>query len=33
VRHASHLAAGNAVNDPATLPAYMALAKELVAGG
>src|SRR6195952_4143895 len=32
-RYASHPAAGNAANDPVTLPAYMALAKDLVAGG
>ncbi|MET4292593.1 CubicO group peptidase (beta-lactamase class C family) [Bradyrhizobium sp. LB8.2] len=32
-RYASHPAAGNAANDPVTLPAYMALAKELMAGG
>jgi CubicO group peptidase (beta-lactamase class C family) len=32
-RYASHPVAGNAGNDPVTLPAYMALAKELVAGG
>jgi CubicO group peptidase (beta-lactamase class C family) len=32
-RYASHPAAGNAVNDPVTLPAYMALAKDLMAGG
>jgi CubicO group peptidase (beta-lactamase class C family) len=31
-RYASHPAAGNAANDPVTLPAYMALAKELMAG-
>jgi len=30
---ASHPAAGNAANDPVTLPAYMALAKDLMAGG
>ncbi|QHO79188.1 6-aminohexanoate hydrolase [Bradyrhizobium sp. CCBAU 051011] len=33
VRYASHPAAGNAANDPVTLPAYMALAKDLMAGG
>ena len=32
-RYASHPMAGNAANDPVTLPAYMALAKELMAGG
>ncbi|WP_375780556.1 serine hydrolase domain-containing protein [Bradyrhizobium sp. ma5] len=32
-RYASHHAAGNAANDPVTLPAYMALAKDLMAGG
>ena len=32
-RYASHPAAGNAANDPVTLPAYMALAKDLLAGG
>jgi CubicO group peptidase (beta-lactamase class C family) len=35
-RYASHPAAGNAgnaANDPVTLPAYMALAKDLIAGG
>jgi CubicO group peptidase (beta-lactamase class C family) len=32
-RYASHPAAGNAANDPVTLPAYMALAKDLMAGG
>lgn len=32
-RYASHPQAGNAANDPVTLPAYMALAKELMAGG
>ncbi|MCK1277571.1 serine hydrolase [Bradyrhizobium sp. 61] len=32
-RYASHPVAGNAANDPVTLPAYMALAKELMAGG
>jgi CubicO group peptidase (beta-lactamase class C family) len=32
-RYASHPAAGNAANDPVTLPAYMALAKDLTAGG
>jgi CubicO group peptidase (beta-lactamase class C family) len=32
-RYASHPAAGNAANDPVTLPAYMALAKALMAGG
>jgi CubicO group peptidase (beta-lactamase class C family) len=31
-RYASHPVAGNAANDPVTLPAYMALAKELLAG-
>jgi CubicO group peptidase (beta-lactamase class C family) len=31
-RYASHPAAGNAANDPVTLPAYMALAKDLMAG-
>jgi CubicO group peptidase (beta-lactamase class C family) len=31
-RYASHPVAGNAANDPVTLPAYMALAKELMAG-
>jgi hypothetical protein len=31
-RYASHPAAGNAANDPATLPAYMALAKDAMAG-
>jgi CubicO group peptidase (beta-lactamase class C family) len=32
-RYASHPVAANAANDPVTLPAYMALAKELMAGG
>ncbi|MEH2484700.1 serine hydrolase domain-containing protein [Bradyrhizobium sp. AZCC 2230] len=32
-RYASHPVAGNAANDPVTLPAYMALAKALMAGG
>jgi len=32
-RYASHPAAGNAANDPVTLPAYMALAADLMAGG
>jgi CubicO group peptidase (beta-lactamase class C family) len=32
-RYASHPAAGNAANDPVTLPAYMALARDLMAGG
>ncbi|MDI1261974.1 MAG: serine hydrolase [bacterium] len=32
-RYASHPMAGNAANDPVTLPAYMALAKDLMAGG
>ncbi|SFL63083.1 hypothetical protein SAMN03159423_2957 [Bradyrhizobium sp. NFR13] len=32
-RYASHPVAGNAANDPVTLPAYMALAKELMAEG
>ena len=32
-RYASHPAAANAANDPVTLPAYMALAKTLMAGG
>ena len=32
-RYASHPVAGNAANDPVTLPAYMALAKDLMAGG
>ncbi|WP_215907072.1 serine hydrolase domain-containing protein [Phreatobacter aquaticus] len=32
-RYASHPAAGNAANDPITLPAYMALAKDLIAEG
>ena len=32
-RYASHPIAGNAANDPVTLPAYMALAKDLMAGG
>jgi CubicO group peptidase (beta-lactamase class C family) len=32
-RYASHPAAGNAANDPVTLPAYTALAKDLMAGG
>ena len=32
-RYASHPVAGNAGNDPVTLPAYMALAKDLIAGG
>ncbi|MGY4313527.1 serine hydrolase domain-containing protein [Bradyrhizobium sp. JR3.5] len=32
-RYASHHAAGNAANDPVTLPAYMELAKDLMAGG
>jgi CubicO group peptidase (beta-lactamase class C family) len=32
-RYASHPAAGNAANDPVTLPAYMALAKDLMASG
>jgi len=31
-RYASHPVAGNAANDPVTLPAYMALARELMAG-
>jgi CubicO group peptidase (beta-lactamase class C family) len=31
-RYASHPVAGNAANDPVTLPAYMALAKQLMAG-
>lgn len=31
-RYASHPVAGNAANDPLTLPAYMALAKELMDG-
>ena len=31
-RYASHPVAGNAANDPVTLPAYMALAKDLMAG-
>jgi len=31
-RYASHPVAGNAANDPVTLPAYMALAKDLIAG-
>jgi hypothetical protein len=31
-RYASHPAAGNAANDPVTLPAYMALARDLMAG-
>jgi CubicO group peptidase (beta-lactamase class C family) len=31
-RYASHPVAGNAANDPVTLPAYMALATELMAG-
>ncbi len=30
VRYASHPVAGNAANDPITLPAYMAVAKELM---
>jgi CubicO group peptidase (beta-lactamase class C family) len=32
-RYASHPVAGNAANDPVTLPAYMALARALMAGG
>ncbi|WP_092239594.1 serine hydrolase [Bradyrhizobium sp. Gha] len=32
-RYASHPVAANAGNDPVTLPAYMALAKDLLAGG
>jgi CubicO group peptidase (beta-lactamase class C family) len=32
-RYASHPVAGNAANDPVTLPAYMALARELMADG
>jgi CubicO group peptidase (beta-lactamase class C family) len=32
-RYASHPAAANAANDPVTLPAYMALARDLIAGG
>lgn len=32
-RYASHPVAANAGNDPVTLPAYMALAKDLMAGG
>lgn len=32
-RYASHPVAGNAANDPVTLPAYMALAKALMADG
>jgi hypothetical protein len=32
-RYASHHAAGNAANDPVTLPAYKALARDLMAGG
>ncbi|WP_441235517.1 serine hydrolase domain-containing protein [Bradyrhizobium sp. 930_D9_N1_4] len=32
-RYASHPVAGNAANDPVTLPAYMAVAKALMAGG
>lgn len=32
-RYASHPVAGNAANDPVTLPAYMTLAKALMAGG
>jgi CubicO group peptidase (beta-lactamase class C family) len=32
-RYASHPVAANAGNDPATLPAYMALARDLIAGG
>jgi hypothetical protein len=32
-RYASHPAAGNAANDTVTLPAYMALARDLIAGG
>ena len=32
-RYASHPVAGNVANDPVTLPAYMALAKDLMAGG
>ncbi len=32
-RYASHPAAGNMANDPVTLPAYMALARELMGGG
>jgi CubicO group peptidase (beta-lactamase class C family) len=31
-RYASHPAAGNVANDPVTLPAYMALARDLIAG-
>lgn len=32
-RYASHPVAANAGNDPVTLPAYMALARDLIAGG
>jgi len=32
-RYASHPVAGNAANEPVMLPAYMEVAKELVAGG
>jgi hypothetical protein len=32
-RYASHPAAGNAANDTVTLPAYIALAQDLIAGG
>jgi CubicO group peptidase (beta-lactamase class C family) len=32
-RYASHPIAGNAANDPVTLPAYTALAQDLMAGG
>lgn len=32
-RYASHPVAGNAANHPVTLPAYMALTNELMAGG
>lgn len=32
-RYASHPVAGNVANDPVTLPAYMALARDLIAGG
>lgn len=32
-RYASHPMAGNAANDPVTLPAYMVAVKELTAGG
>lgn len=33
VRYASHPVAVNSANDPVTLPAYMALSKQLMADG